>query len=148
MPEAGRHTWAQLLWACGQRDGTGHMLGSAQSPLGMHRVSGQLWGGRKPGHSRVIEHCLERDVWPRKERETLLTPDSELITRVFTEHLLCAKHYFNHSSGSMSFTLSKRKQEQRLGDFPTQLRFISRQLNSYRMLALMLYIHQHFSMLF
>lgn len=71
----------------------------------MHRVSGQLWGVRNPDHSRVVEHDLQRDAWPRKGREPLLMPDSELIIiTVFTEHLLCAKHYCNRSSGSKSFS--------------------------------------------
>lgn len=76
-------------------------------------------------------------------------PDSELIIMtVFTEHLLCAKHYFNHSSGSKSFSpLQEETEAQRFVDWPRNLRFISRQLNSCRMLAFMLYIHQHFSML-
>lgn len=33
-PRLARTMWAQLLWVCGQRDGTGHTLGSAPSPLG------------------------------------------------------------------------------------------------------------------
>lgn len=72
--------WAQLLRACGQRDGTGHTLGSAWSPLGgaqglraaLERVEPQGAPGRLNVISKGMPGLGRKGSPPRKGSELVM----------------------------------------------------------------------------